>query len=83
MKVEFEKVDLLHYAQLLEVLTKRVPCYDSVTDSVRVRMCRSCSDLVIDSLADFAILHLRRPMEAPEALPHEDPLKEELEYLPY
>lgn len=81
MTLEFEKVDLLEFAGLMKVLYG-VACYMHVGDSVRVRMCRFCSDRVLDVVAEFALHHIRRGW-TPEASPHEDPLAKELEELPY
>lgn len=83
MNIEFDKIDLAAFASLMKVL-RDIPCYDHVGDSVRVRMCRGCSDDVVDNLADFVILHLRRGWaEAEPTPPHEDPLEKELEELPF
>lgn len=80
MNLELEKVDLLMMAGLMNAL-QSIPCYDHIGDSVRVRMCRGCSDDVVDILAKFALAHLRRGWAA-EPPPHEDPLAKELEELP-
>lgn len=81
MKLVFHKIDLLMFAGLMKRL-REVPCYEHVGDSVRVRMCRGCSDEVLDVLAKFALDHIRRGW-VPEAPPHEDPLAKELEELPF
>lgn len=81
MTVEFDKVDLLEFATMMKVLLG-APCYLHVGDSVRVRMCRFCSDVVLDVVAEFALHHIRRGWAA-EPPPHEDPLAKELEELPY
>lgn len=81
MTLEFDKVDLLAFASMMKQL-RELPCYELAADSVRVRMCRSCSDDVLDCVANFAMMHLRRGW-APEAPPHEDALEKELQDLRY